>query len=160
MMLGDKLHTINNEIQGFWLNLANWHFMLMFWRYILTFNAKENFQTNNQTYRDYPFNKSLYFDTEEYQVLQVSKTYPQSLMSNVTAMTLWYQTLLPWHSDVKCYCCDTLMSNVTAMTLWCQILLPWHSDVKCYCPDTDVKCHCHDLCPDIHYWHDNYQWQY
>ena len=37
-MLGDKPHTKNTR---FWLNLAKRRFMLMFWRYISTFNAKK-----------------------------------------------------------------------------------------------------------------------
>jgi hypothetical protein len=39
----------------FWSNLAKRRFILMFWRYILTFNAKKNFQKIYQTYTRYPF---------------------------------------------------------------------------------------------------------
>ena len=39
----------------FWSNLAKRRFILMFWRYILTFNAKKNFQKIYQTYTRYLF---------------------------------------------------------------------------------------------------------
>ena len=42
-MMGDKLHTKTTEIHFFFgSNLAKRRFILMFWRYILTFNAKKN----------------------------------------------------------------------------------------------------------------------
>jgi len=46
----------NKENTRFFLsNLVKCLFILMFWRYTLTFNAKNNFQANYQTYRHYPF---------------------------------------------------------------------------------------------------------
>ena len=49
MMLGDNLHTKTMKIQVFWSNLVKRCFILivMFWRYILTFNAKKKNFTKN-----------------------------------------------------------------------------------------------------------------
>ena len=50
-----KLHIKNNKNTYLWSNLTKQHFIFMFRRYILTFNAKKNFKKNYQTYMLYPF---------------------------------------------------------------------------------------------------------
>ena len=45
MMLRDKLHTKNNLNTRFFLsNITKRRFIIMFWRYILTFSAKKTFK--------------------------------------------------------------------------------------------------------------------
>ena len=90
-MLGDKPHTKNTR---FWLNLAKRRFMLMFWRYISTFNAKKNFQKNYQTYSYRQL--SLFFLSFIFATVLINNSFSYTsnvIITNIitTHYTIWIQ---------------------------------------------------------------------
>ena len=66
MMLGDELHRKTTKIHVFLSNLPKRRFILMFWRYILTFNTKtKTFKTITKLTGTIPLKFSIYDQTAE-----------------------------------------------------------------------------------------------